>query len=57
VLACYGARIQVIHQENRGQGAAFDTGFEPADGDAALSLDADDELRPGTTGAVQAANV
>ncbi len=39
-------RIRVIRQENRGMGGARNTGFEAAEADLVLTLDADDRLDP-----------
>ncbi|GAB1544298.1 hypothetical protein NUACC21_69740 [Scytonema sp. NUACC21] len=39
-------KIKAIFQENQGQGAAFNTGFEAASGDIIAFLDADDVWKP-----------
>ncbi len=37
--------IQIVHQENKGQGAARNTGIEHANGDYVWFVDADDKIR------------
>ncbi|MFQ4145146.1 glycosyltransferase family 2 protein [Chlorogloeopsis sp. ULAP02] len=39
-------KIKAIYQQNQGQGAAFNTGFEAASGDIIAFLDADDVWQP-----------
>jgi glycosyltransferase involved in cell wall biosynthesis len=46
VIAGFGDRIRAVFQENRGQSAAFDTGFFAARGDIVFFLDSDDALHP-----------
>lgn len=46
VLAPYGDRIRYLHQENRGQAAAFNLAYANASGDIICLLDADDEWYP-----------
>ena len=45
-LAQTDARIQVIHQENQGLGAARNTGIQAASGDWLLLVDSDDWIEP-----------
>ena len=52
VIAEYGDRVRAVLQENQGQSAALNAGFEASRGDAVIFLDADDELRSGTAAAV-----
>ncbi len=54
VISGYGDRVQVIRQENLGQKAAFNRGFEQSTGDFVLFLDADDELAVDTAAGVLA---
>ncbi|KYC35921.1 glycosyl transferase [Scytonema hofmannii PCC 7110] len=42
----YPGKIKAIFQENQGQGAAFNTGFEATSGDIVAFLDADDTWKP-----------
>lgn len=42
----YPDKIKYIFQQNQGQGAAFNTGFEAATGDIIAFLDADDVWKP-----------
>jgi glycosyltransferase involved in cell wall biosynthesis len=44
VISSYGSRIDPILQENRGQRAAYNTGFKASTGDLVLFLDSDDLL-------------
>ncbi|MDE3066736.1 MAG: glycosyltransferase [Verrucomicrobiota bacterium] len=46
VIAGYGDRIVPVLQENRGQAAAFNTGFRRSRGEVILILDSDDALFP-----------
>lgn len=46
VIESFGDRIRAIYQENRGQSAAFDTGFYAARGEIVIFLDSDDALHP-----------
>lgn len=46
IIARYGERIRAVYQKNRGNIAAFETGFREARGDVLLFLDADDVLLP-----------
>jgi glycosyltransferase involved in cell wall biosynthesis len=46
VMRSYGNQIKSIFQENQGQGAAMNAGFEASIGDWVLFLDADDTLLP-----------
>jgi glycosyltransferase involved in cell wall biosynthesis len=47
--------VRVIFQENRGHGAAFNTGYGAARGEFVIFLDADDMLMPGAAAAAVAA--
>ncbi|MEO0481888.1 MAG: glycosyltransferase family A protein [Planctomycetota bacterium] len=52
----YGDRIvPVLQEENGGQGAAMNVGFDAASGDVVIFLDADDYLYPQAASAVAAA--
>lgn len=46
VRECYGAKVQVIRQENQGASVARNTGVLAASGAYILPLDADDALHP-----------
>jgi hypothetical protein len=46
VIESFGDRLRAIYQENRGQSAAFDTGFYAARGEIVFFLDSDDALHP-----------
>lgn len=46
VIQCYGSRITAIHQDNRGQCAAANAGFEASSGDLIKFFDADDIMDP-----------
>ncbi len=52
VIGAFGERITAIYTENRGQGAAQNSGFQASSGTAAIFLDADDVLLPGAAGAI-----
>jgi hypothetical protein len=52
VIASFGERVNAIFTENRGQGAAQNTGFEACSGGAVIFLDADDVLLPGAADAI-----
>jgi len=48
VIAAYGSSIiPVLHPQNRGHGAGFNSGWERASGKVVMFLDADDFLLPG----------
>lgn len=51
-LAADDARITLIRQENRGQGGAWNHGFEHCRGDVLCLLDSDDLFEPGKLDAV-----
>jgi len=55
VIASFGERITAIYTENRGQGAAQNSGFEASRGEAVMFLDADDVLLPRAATAIAAA--
>jgi len=46
ILAEYGTRITVVHNEHRGQGAGFNDGFAASRGEVVCFLDSDDVLLP-----------
>lgn len=46
LLATYGNRITVIHQENKGRNAARNRGYQEAKGGQLIFLDADADLEP-----------
>jgi glycosyltransferase involved in cell wall biosynthesis len=46
ILREYSNKIRVVLQQNQGQAAAFNTGFEISTGDLVLFLDSDDSLHP-----------
>jgi glycosyltransferase involved in cell wall biosynthesis len=46
ILSEYGEEIVALLQENRGQAAAFNAGFEASTGEIVMFLDADDMLMP-----------
>jgi glycosyltransferase involved in cell wall biosynthesis len=46
VIDSFGDRVRAVYQENRGQSAAFDTGWFAARGDIIFYLDSDDALHP-----------
>src|ERR1700722_9815005 len=46
VLRAYGDRIDLVLQDNAGQSAALNAGFERSRGELAMFLDADDVLVP-----------
>jgi glycosyltransferase involved in cell wall biosynthesis len=48
IILSYGDRVIPVFQENRGQAAAFNAGFERCRGDIIIFLDADDALFPDT---------
>jgi glycosyltransferase involved in cell wall biosynthesis len=47
ILQSYGTQIKVIRQENQGESAAVNTGFNSASGDLVLVVSADDPLLSG----------
>jgi glycosyltransferase involved in cell wall biosynthesis len=46
VIAGFGDRITTVFQENAGQSAAFNAGFNASRGDIVIFLDSDDAIRP-----------
>jgi hypothetical protein len=52
VIEGFGALIEAIFKENRGQASALNTGFERSSGEAVIFLDSDDLLLPGAASAV-----
>lgn len=57
VVACYGTKIRVIHQQNGGQAAAINRGVAESRGEILCFLDADDYWHPTKLSAVAAAFV
>jgi len=56
IIQSYGKRVvPVLEERNRGQGAAFNSGFRACQGDVVLFLDADDWLYPHAVARVVAA--
>ncbi|GAC1436837.1 MAG: hypothetical protein NVSMB51_09060 [Solirubrobacteraceae bacterium] len=47
LIASFDASVRAVMQENRGQGGAFNAGYDASSGDVILFLDADDVLLPG----------
>lgn len=48
IIQRYGERISAVRSANRGQGSAYNIGFERSSGDWVLFLDSDDMLHPNT---------
>lgn len=48
IIESYGARITAVRSVNRGQGSAYNIGFERSSGQWVLFLDSDDMLHPDT---------
>src|ERR1700730_15770142 len=55
IIARYGEKIRSVYQQNRGNIAAFERGYEESSGDLIIFLDADDILFPQTVGSVASA--
>lgn len=55
VMARFGGRIRTVLQDNGGQAAAINRGFEVARGDLVMFLDADDRLEPDAAARLRAA--
>jgi glycosyltransferase involved in cell wall biosynthesis len=52
VIARYGDRCVTVFQEQRGQGAAYNSGFAASHGDIVIFLDSDDVLYPDAAGEI-----
>ena len=55
VIEAFGPKVRACFTPNRGQGAAFNTGFAECRGEVVIFLDADDRLHPTAVEAVMRA--